>query len=216
MIRAGERPGDVHNNCSGKHSGFLTAAAHMAEPLAEYREPDHPVQRRVRAVLAEMGGLDLADAAVGTDGCGVPTTAMPLSALARAMARMADPSKLGPTRSETARRITAAMSAHPVMVNGPGGFDTVAIGAADGAFVTKGGAEGVAVAILMERGLGIALKIDDGAKRAANAALAALLDHVGALTARSRAALSPFVDTPLINFSGTKVGAIRKAEGWLT
>jgi L-asparaginase II len=216
LERAGERPGNLHNNCSGKHSGFLTAAAHMGEPLDDYRERDHPVQRRVREVLSEMSGEDLIDAAVGTDGCGVPTVAMPLKALARAAARLADPSGLSATRQATAHRVLGAMRAHPVMVSGPGGFDTVAITAARGGFVTKGGAEGTAMAFLTGRGLGIALKIDDGTKRAVDAAMAVLLDHAGALDGDGRTALRPFVNAPLINFSGTPVGEIRAAGGWLS
>ena len=109
----------MHNNCSGKHAGFLTLALHLGAPLKDYGDPDHPVQRRVRRVLSEMGGADLASAPVAGDGCGVPVVAMPLAAIARAFALLAARDELPARESEAARRVVSAMTAHPYLSAGP-------------------------------------------------------------------------------------------------
>ena len=214
MIRAGEEPTALHNNCSGKHAGFLTTALHLKEPAAGYIQPGHAVQRRWQDVLSEMSGYDLAAAPRGTDGCGIPVVALPLTAMARAMARLADPSSLPKGRATAARRITGAMTAHPSMVGGRGRLDTIAMEAGRGTFVTKTGAEGVYCAALMEKGWGVALKIDDGAKRAAETAMAALLRHLGVLNGEAEAALKEFLETPVVNAAGETVGAILPEPGW--
>ncbi|MEE9544435.1 MAG: asparaginase [Rhodospirillales bacterium] len=215
MIGAGQSPSPLHNNCSGKHAGFLATALHMGEKTAGYIQPGHPVQKRWRGVLQEMGGAELAEAAAGVDGCGIPVVAMPLAALARAMARLADPSGLPSARRRAARRVLAAMTAHPYLVRGRGGFDTLAIEAGAGALVVKTGAEGVHAAALPGPGLGVALKIDDGARRAAETAMAALLAHLGAVDKKAKAALAPFLASPVNTFAGTSVGCVRPAKGWL-
>jgi L-asparaginase II len=214
LIREGRAPSAAHNNCSGKHTGFLTGAVHMGEPTVDYRAPDHPVQRRVREIFAAMGDAEPYLENPAVDGCGVPTWAIPLKALATMGARLADPGGLTPTRANAARRVVAAMTANPVLVGGPMAFDTKAIAAARGAFVTKAGAEGVEFAAIPRLGLGIALKIDDGALRGCTAAMATLLDHIGALDDDARAALGDYLRRDLINPTGTRVGEIRPAPGW--
>lgn len=213
-VRAGESPGQADNNCSGKHVGMLTTAKHMGEETAGYTRPDHPVQQRLRALLTDMGGADLAQAPEGTDGCGIPVFGMPLSAIALAMARMADTNSLDAGRAGAAGRIIAAMTANPLLVGGRGRFDTVAMEAANGAFAVKTGAEGVHGAILPGLGLGVAVKIDDGARRAAQVAMAAILDHLGVLDEEAKTALAGFLETPVLNAKGERVGDIRMEKGW--
>ncbi len=215
LLRAGEEPSPLHNNCSGKHAGFLTTAVHLGEATAGYVAPDHPVQKRIEGTLAELGGIRLEGAARGTDGCAIPVIAMPLTAIARAMARLADPRDLAPVRAAAARRILAAMTGHPYLVSGRERFDTVAIEAGGGAFVVKIGAEGVYVAAVPRLGLGVALKIDDGARRAAEAVMAALLRHLGALDEKAQAALKTYLDRPVLSRAGVRVGAVGVAKGWL-
>ena len=211
LLRAGKTPGPVCNNCSGKHAGFLTTARHFKEPTKGYMGIGHPVQTRLRKILVEMGGADLRAAPTGIDGCGIPVYGMPLSAMARALARMADPADLGEKRRAAAKRIVAAMTAHPDLVAGPGRFDTLAMQAAPGAFAVKGGAEGVYAAILPSLGLGVALKIDDGAKRAAEVAMAAILSSLGVLSDK----LAPeLLEAPILNAAGSKVGVVRMEAGW--
>ncbi len=212
LIRAGERPSALHNNCSGKHSGFLTTARHKGEPTHGYIEPDHPVQRRVTAALEEMSGLDLSRAPRGTDGCGIPVIGIPLRAMARAMARLADPKGLPAERAAAGKRILDAMAAAPLMVSGTGGFGTVVMTVAGASVRLKTGAEGVYCAVLPDLGYGIALKIDDGAGRASEVAVGAILDLLGAFTAAQRAELAPLLRPAVKNVAGRHVGEIRPAE----
>jgi len=214
LVRAGRAPSSLHNNCSGKHAGFLTTALHLGAPSAGYGAPDHPVQQRVRQALAEMGGVDLRDSVEGIDGCGVPVIAMPVSAIARGFAALADPNRLSPRRAAAVRRIVAAMTAHPYLVAGRGRFETVVMHACAGAVIVKGGAEGVSAAALPGKGLGIAVKIDDGAKRAVETVMAALLARFAGLEGRGRAALDAYLDQPIANSTGVRVGAVRLAPGW--
>ena len=206
LFRAGKEPGRIHNNCSGKHTGFLCTALHMEEPTKGYLNPGHPVQDRLFAMLGEMGGADLSQAPRGVDGCGIPVFGMPLKAMAQALARMADPKGLSANRAAAAKRVFQAMTAHPRLVAGLGRFDTLAMEAAKGAVVIKTGAEGMYAGIVPGLGLGIALKIDDGAKRAAEIAMAAVLKLLGVL--------DPNSETPVLNAAGDGVGVVRMAEDW--
>mgnify|MGYP001424130381 CR=1 FL=1 len=214
LVRSGEAFGPVHNNCSGKHAGFLTTATHLGEPVAGYTESGHPVQEQLRILLAEMSGADLTRAPEGTDGCGIPVFGIPLGAVALAMARMADPGDLADGRAAAAKRIISAMMAHPFLVAGPDRFDTLAMEAAAGRFAVKTGAEGMYGAILPEPGLGVALKIDDGAKRASQVAMAAVLEHLGVLDDNAARALKPFLEAPVMNAPEDHVGQIRMGGGW--
>jgi len=214
MARAGETPSRLHNNCSGKHAGFLATALHMDEPAAGYERPDHPVQRRVLATLSEMGGIGSDSVGWAIDGCGVPTFALPLVAIARAMAGLADPGSQSSSRAAAARRILGAIAAHPHLLAGAGRFDTAVVAAFEGAAAVKGGAEGVQAAALPHLGLGIALKIDDGAGRAAETAMAALLDRYAETSPDSRAVLASYLERPVPNAAGNIVGNVRPAAGW--
>ena len=120
LIRAGSKPDAAYNNCSGKHTGFLTTAVHLGEPTRGYIRYDHPVQQRILGVLEQMCGLDLGDAPRGIDGCGIPVIGIPLGNMALAMARLADPVELPPRRAAAAQRILAAMAAEPFLVAGTG------------------------------------------------------------------------------------------------
>lgn len=211
LVLSGAAPSALHNNCAGKHTGFLTTARHLGEPVAGYIDQDHPVQRRVAAVLAEMTGLDLTHAPRGIDGCGIPVIALPLSGLARAMARMGDPHRLASARAAAARRLLDAMAAEPLMVSGSTGFATALLRVAGARVRAKPGAEGVYAASLPQLGLGLALKIDDGAPRACEVALAAILQRLGVLDEAACAALGGRARPPIRNVSGAAVGEIRPA-----
>jgi len=215
LIRSGAPVSGIYNNCSGKHTGFLTTCKHLGEETKGYIGPTHPAQQRLAALLSELGGEALDATERGFDGCGIPVLGMPLSALARAMARMAAPETLSEARGDAVRRITAAMTAHPEMVRGTGGFDTVAMRAGKGRFATKTGAEGVHIAIIPEKRLGIAIKVADGNNRATPVVMTALLDRLGVLDDDARNALAGFATTPVENVVGRHVGDIRLAEGAL-
>lgn len=215
LIRRDERPSVLHNNCIGKHLGMIATARHLGEPVETYVEPDHPVQRRVRATLETLGGCALGTAPVGIDGCSAPTFAMPLSALARAFARFGTAETLDPALNAACRRVAAAMVGAPAMVGGSGKLSTDLIEASDGAILLKEGAEGVVAAALPHKGLGIALKVSDGATRAAEVAMLALLRYFGALSHELQRTLEPRFEPALKNWRGVPVGMIRVAGGWL-
>jgi len=211
MLRAGERPCRVHNNCSGKHTGFLTLARHLHIAVDGYERPDHPVQVMVREAIAEMCDVKPDALPIGIDGCAAPNYAIPLQHLARGMARLGDRAKLAPARAEAARRLIAAWKAHPQLVSGTGRACADLIEAGRGQTVVKTGAEGVFTAVVPERGLGIALKIDDGGTRAAETAMAKVLVLLGAADAGS-AKLARHLRPPVSNWRGDEVGERRAAE----
>jgi L-asparaginase II len=214
LIREGAAPTRLHNNCSGKHAGFLTVARHLGVDISGYERPDHPVQQLALGAIAEMCGLDAGAMPVGIDGCTAPAAATPLQALATAMARIAHPSGLAPARAETARRLYAAVKRNPLYVAGTGRVCTTLIEAAQGAATVKTGAEGAFVAVLGDLGLGIALKIDDGAGRGAETTIAAILAALGVVD-RENPAISALADAKVLDTTGRVVGA-RRPSPWLT
>jgi L-asparaginase II len=209
LIRSGTAPSPLHNNCSGKHAGFLATARHLGEPTRGYIQPDHPVQRRVLAILEAMTGRDLARAPRGTDGCGIPVIGIPLAAMAQAMARLADPQGVPPARAAAARRLLDAMAAKPLMVDGTGGFPTVVMETAPARVRLKPGAEGVFCAALPTLRLGVALKIESGHGRAAEVAIGAVLRRLGALTPADVSGLALLLRPPVNNVAGRRVGELR-------
>ena len=208
MLARGEPPTRIHNNCSGKHAGFLTLAKHLGVSTSGYERHDHAVQRIVARTLADIAGID-ADMPWGVDGCAAPNFALPLAGFARALAKMADPSGLPEPRAKAARRIVGAMIAHPELVSGTGRACAILMRAAKGRAAVKTGAEGVFAGIVPDWGLGIALKIDDGATRASETAIAALLEKLGMLHGDSAAA--ELVRAPVINTRDAIVGERRPA-----
>ncbi len=212
LAREGVLPTAAFNNCSGKHSGFLTTAVTYGEPTKGYIKYDHPVQQRLREVMSDLCGLDANAFPHGTDGCGIPTLATPLKRLAQAMAAMADPSRLSSKRADAAQRIRAAMNAEPFMVAGSGRFCTRINEAAPGVIQVKTGAEGVFCGMLPTLGLGVAIKMWDGAGRASEIAMAALLHHLGVLPANQR---EEILRPPIKNVVGLLVGEMRPAKSWL-
>ncbi len=166
------------------------------------------MQKLVAETLAGLAGIG-ADMPWGVDGCAVPNFALPLSAFARALAKLADPAGLAPARALAAKRIVAAMTAHPELVSGTGRACAILMGASGGRAAVKTGAEGVYAGIVPGAGLGIALKIDDGASRASETAIAAVLDRLGLLHGEAGAAA--LVRAPVTNTRNAIVGERRPA-----
>jgi L-asparaginase II len=212
LLLEGRAPSRLHNNCSGKHTGFLTVARRLGVDPSGYEQPDHPVQRLVLAAIAEMAGLDRASMPVGVDGCTAPAAATPLRGLATAMGRIADPSGLSPARTKAANRLYAAVRAHPLYVAGTGRACTALIEAAGGAASVKTGAEGAYVAVLGELGLGVALKIDDGAGRAAETVMAAVLAALEVVDA-GHPTIAALAEAKVLDTTGRVVGA-RRPSAW--
>lgn len=213
LIRAGETPDAAYNNCSGKHAGFLTLAKHLGVPLQSYIKYEHPVQQSILGILEMMCGLDLRGAPRGIDGCGIPQLGIPLGNIALAMARLADPADQPERRQAACARIRRAMAAEPFMVAGSRRFCTKVIAATGGKALVKTGAEGVYCASLPELGLGIALKVDDGATRAAEVLMGRLLQRLEAIDAAAAEDLADLLCQPIRNRAGLLVGQVRPARG---
>lgn len=204
LIKSGTPCDQRHNNCSGKHTGFLVMNKFLGGD-AEYLEIDHPLQRQIELVMEEMSGENSAGWAI--DGCSAPNFAMSIHGFARSLARMADPSSLGPVRSAAAKRLVAAMAARPDLVAGKGRACTNLMQSMNNGTVVKTGAEGVFGAIIPSRGLGVALKIEDGATRASEAAMTAILVRLGVADA-SNPLIAQYLRKPEQNWRGTVVGHV--------
>jgi len=205
LIREGQPPCRIHNNCSGKHTGFLTLARHMNVPVAGYEHPSHPVQRRVRDAIAAMCGVDPAGMPVGIDGCAAPNYAVSLRNLAVSMARLGNPAGLDSQRAAAAERLVTAWKAHPLLVSGTGRACADMIAASSGRTVVKTGAEAAFMATLPELGLGVAIKIDDGGTRAAETVMAQLLVQLGVADPEDPR-ISKHITPPVRNWRGDVVG----------
>lgn len=207
LTLAGERPCQIHNNCSGKHTGFLTLNRHLlGDP--DYTDPGHPLQRAIAQAHDEV--TDEVSPGYGIDGCSAPNFATTVAGLARAMAAFAGATEEG-ARGRAMVALRQAMALHPDMVAGEGRACTELMRAMDGVAI-KTGAEAVFVAILPRTGQGIALKITDGGTRAAEAAIVVLLARAGVLDAAHPAAQRRL--GPLRNWRGLHVGDVRLAPGF--
>jgi L-asparaginase II len=213
LARAGGHASALHNNCSGKHAGFLCVACATGADPAHYVQPAHPVQRAVRDTLETMGESPLSTDACAVDGCSVATWALPLDALALAFAKFGSGAHMLPERAKAAARLRQACTAHPWHVAGTGRFCTEIMQRFGARIFAKTGAEGVYCAALPKLGIGIAVKCDDGAGRAAEVMMAATLDRLLNNDADS-ALLEPFVRPPLRNWNGVTTGQLRPTEAF--
>jgi L-asparaginase II len=202
LIKAGELPRAVHNNCSGKHAGMLALAKHIGAPLSGYVTNQHPVQQMIAKTLGQYCAVDIAAAASGIDGCSVPTWAVPLQNLAHGFA------KLFARENETGQRIAAAVRAYPFMVAGTGKFDTRVMQAVPRLFI-KVGAEGVYCGAVPHAEIGFALKMDDGAVRGAEVAIASVLAGLDCWSGDEKQILKSFSYSTMHNWRKLEVGETR-------
>lgn len=208
----GGHPTQLHNNCSGKHSGFLCLACGRGWPTQGYVLPGHPVQQAVRAALSAMTGESLGPDVRGIDGCSIPTYAIPLRSLALAFAKFGSGEHLGPERKAAAARIKRAVVAEPFFVAGTGKFDTEVMRLFGTDVFVKTGAEGVYCGALPSLGLGIALKVDDGAGRAAEVAMAELIAGFLTMTEEQAMGFRRFRNPVLSNWRAIEVGRLRPTD----
>ncbi len=207
LIRAHNSPCQCHNNCSGKHAGFLTLTRHLgAGP--EYVEPTHPVQKSCLDAFETV--TDMTSPGYGIDGCSAPNFATTLHGAARAMSFFANASETGDARQNAALRLHQAMRLHPDLVAGEGRACTELMRASDGKVALKTGAEAFFVAIVPEQGIGVALKIMDGSTRGAECAIASILVRLGLIAADHPAVLKRR-NAPIKNWRGLQTGWIRPA-----
>jgi L-asparaginase II len=201
---AGQEAARIHNNCSGKHAGMLALARHHGWPVKGYRREGHPVQDRMLGEVSRWTGVPGVRVGRGVDGCGVVCFSVPLRTAARGIAAFA---RAG-ARGEPAGEVVRAMTAHPFLVAGTGRLCTELMEATGGRIVAKVGAEGVYVAATAEGAVGVALKVEDGARRALEPALVAVLHELGLLSVREAGVLGR-LDAPIRNTLGEEVGVVR-------
>ncbi len=208
LAAAGQTPTAIHNNCSGKHVAMLAFAKYLGVEPKGYTAPDHPVQQAIAETLSRLCETDIGNAPVARDGCSVPTWAVPLSALALGFAKFGSGSGLLEKEPTAAGRLIDAVHGHPFMVAGSERLCTKLMGAVPRAFV-KTGAEGVYCGAIPHAGIGIALKCDDGATRAAEILISCLLSQFAGWADAEKTALAPFTEIAMVNRRGTEIGHIR-------
>ncbi|MCP3056026.1 asparaginase [Aurantimonas marianensis] len=210
LARRGGEPTALHNNCSGKHAGFLCTAVHQGEDPGGYVGADHPVQQRAKAAIEDLTGTDLGADVCGTDGCSIPTYAAPLKSFAHGFAKLVTGEGVAAERGAAGRRLIEACMAAPWEMSGTGRACEKLMQAAPGRVFAKTGAEGVFCGALPDFGLGFALKIDDGGTRASEALVAAV---IGKALRGDDAALADKFDAlaskTLRNWKKITVGAVR-------
>ena len=200
LAASGRPPTAVHNNCSGKHAGFLTVIAHLGFEVDGYLDPEHPLHvDHVTPAIERTCGVDLGAGRPAIDGCGIPVWSVALDRLANGWANLGES-----TAGSSAHRLLSAMRAEPFMVAGTGRACTRLIATATGGTVAKAGAEGVFCAVVPDEHIGLALKARDGGARAAEAAATWLLAHLGHLDAGP--------SQMLVNRAGRPVGEVRVAS----
>jgi L-asparaginase II len=206
MIAAGEKPGRIHNNCSGKHAAMLACCVCQQWVTNGYHRPSHPLQQRIRTTLQHWMRINADEIEPAVDGCGLPTYAIALDAVAEGCARFA---AAAADTTTAASSVVAAMVDHPEWVAGTDRLDTDLMRVAGKRLFAKVGAEGVYCAGVPLMQLGIALKVEDGARRAAEAALLAVLHRVDALSADDLDRLDRYAQPRILNTRQEVVGRVR-------
>jgi L-asparaginase II len=218
LAARGQQPSALHNNCSGKHAGFVCLGCGMARRngqadaaayLRGYVGADHPVMREVTHALEATTGYDLAHTARGTDGCSIPTYAIPLRHLAHAYAKVATGHGLSADHARAAARLRQAVAQAPQMVAGTGRFDSRVAAQLGERVYCKVGAEGVYCAAFPERGLGVAIKMDDGNNaRACEVVMAAVMARLLMLNDTDSAFVQGLAEVTMHNWNGIEVGGL--------
>lgn len=217
MRERGEAPNVLQNNCSGKHAGMLALALHLGAPTETYNRAEHPVQLAIGKAVAQFADVPVEDLAVGVDGCAVPVFGITVKAMALAYARLVSPpSEFDEATRRACERIVRVMTAYPELIGGTSErLDTEIMRAAPGRLVSKVGAEGVYTAGILPceewpRGLGLALKIEDGDdRRARPTVVVESLRQLGVLKDESLEAVAKYAFFPVLNRPGDVVGEIR-------
>lgn len=206
---AGVAYGAVHNNCSGKHAGILALCRAIGADPATYLDPSHPAQQRILALCARLCDQRVEDLALGVDGCGIPVYATSLRNAARSFARFATLDGIDDADARALQTVREAMLAYPEYGSGTGEFDAELMRAAAGTIVCKGGAEGVHGDAAIPAGIGLVLKVVDGASRGRAPAVLAILQMLGLLAPEHLARLERFARPIVYNRAGRAVGEVR-------
>jgi L-asparaginase II len=212
LVKAGLKPSALHNNCSGKHAGFVCVACAAGDDPKGYVNAAHPTMKMVSQAIADMTDFQLTKTASGTDGCSIPTYAIPLRAMALGFARLATGMGLSKQRAQAAERMRKAVAREPFYVAGTGRFDTIVMEILRERAFIKTGAEGVYCAALPEVGYGVALKCEDGNGRAAQVMMGAILSRFVSMTGAEKSTLQAQFQPILKNWNGIEVGSIRATD----
>ena len=207
-----EKPSPLHNNCSGKHLGFLTIAqaiSKKSDSKKNYIDVDHTVQKIIKKTFEDITGFLNPDYAL--DGCSAPNFACSIQSLAKAMAVFANPENLQKNRIMSIAKLRNAVLSHPELIAGSDRLCTKIMKKSNGRLIVKVGAEGVYTAMLLDKGLGMALKICDGSKRAAECLITTLLIMLGYFKKDDQDFLN-YLNTPIYNWSEKKTGIIRASD----
>ncbi len=199
----------IRDNCSGKHAGMLALASFLHADIESYLLPDHPVQLRIRETVGAMAGLPADDVGTATDGCGAPIHYLPLRAMARAYARLGEPSGLDPTRKDACGRIVRAMQGHPEMTNEPDWRPCCGL-----KLITKGGAAGLYCGAAVAARLGFAMKAADGSSLPLIGVFLAVMEKAGVLTKEEAACAQELRPLVLRNRRGETVGRMEVSVCW--
>ena len=209
LFTAGLSVTKLHCNCSGKHLGFLAASKVMGYPLEGYHKPDHPIQKSVRKVITDFCGAKPDYITNGVDGCSVPVFAMPLKNMAMSYANLCNPAFMDGKYSKSQNYITSAMTMYPEMIAGTDRIDTVLMKRCGSRVIGKIGAEGVYCAGILGKGIGAALKIEDGSHRAVGPAVMELLLQLKVITEDEAVSMKEFWNPPVLNNKGEVTGEIK-------
>lgn len=208
MIRRGLTPTPIINNCSGKHSGIIATCLHLKENPEGYEKLNHPAQVRLRKTLSEVMRFDHDKAHYGIDGCGIPTYAVPLQNLAIGMQALVNTRETEKRRAAS-QTILDAVRREPFYLSGTDDFTTDFIQVTNGRCIIKNGAEGVFCGVIPEKGWAFAIKAEDGASRASQAATAFFLEKLGVLKEEDKKSLRKYLEPKVKNWKGVEVGSIR-------
>lgn len=209
LIREGKELTPVFSNCSGKHTGMLSTCVYLNEDTRTYRDMDHPHQQRILNVISNICDFKKEAIGIGVDGCGVPVHQLPLSHVATGFARLSRPDKMiDQTHMQALMTIRDSMMAHPEMVAGTNRFDTDLMNAFDGGVVAKAGAEGVQCIGLIDSGLGIAIKVEDGHGRATSVVAMKILEELNIGDEKIYHTLQSYTEPAVKNMAGNVVGKI--------
>jgi L-asparaginase II len=205
-------PSQIQCECSGEHAGMLAACQHLGYPLDDYVAPDHPLQQQIRQLIARVLDVETRDLVEGTDGCRIPTFAAPVQAFAMAYARFATPDRVPATRCDGLethlKRLRSAMAAHPTLVGGEQTLDSDLMGLSEGRIIAKLGAEGLLCVAVPERGLGLAITVEDGSPRGLGPAIIQVLDELELADGKMLQALRERHGGQVMTFAGESVGTV--------
>lgn len=207
LIKHDLKPRQLHNNCSGKHAGFLAYCKFNQLDTNNYISSDSELQLEIKKVVSLFYEVPENELKCGMDGCSAPTFAMPVVNQAIAFKNLISPSKLIPVQyQKAAALILKACSEYPEMLAGTNRYCSDLISVTKGRIIGKTGADGVYCMVDTKNGLGISIKIDDGKMGPQYQVAQELLTYLNLISPEEKKQLEPFHEIDLINFSGNKVG----------